>query len=92
MPVTGSRSAVTQPASSNSHPFMQMSPFRVTRDDLFADILVDRRAPDDVWVYVVQRLGSPEILAMGTCSSQEKATQLATELLNQFRARSAKAG
>ena len=32
-----------------------MSPIRVSRNDLFADILVDRRAPTDVWVYVVQR-------------------------------------
>lgn len=71
---------------------MHMSPIRVTRDDLFADILVDRRAPDDIWFYVVQRQGSPEILAMGTCDSQEKATQLATEVLAQFRSRSAKAG
>ncbi len=69
-----------------------MSPIRVSRDDLFADILVDRRAPTDVWVYVVQREGSPEILAMGSCNSQEKAVAVATELLSQFRARSAKAG
>ena len=69
-----------------------MSPFRVTRDDLFADILVDRRAPADIWIYVLQREGSPEILAMGTCNSKEKAMSVATELLSQFRARAAKAG
>jgi hypothetical protein len=69
-----------------------MSPFRVSRGNVFADILVDRRAPQDVWVYVVQREGSPEILAMGSCQSKEKAIEVASELLMQFRARSAKAG
>jgi hypothetical protein len=39
---------------------------RVTCGDLFADLLVDKLALDDRWIYVVQREGPPEILAMKT--------------------------
>ena len=68
-----------------------MSAIRITRDNLFADILVDRRGPVDIWVYVVQREGQPDILAMGSCHSEAEARQVAAHALRQFKADSAAA-
>jgi hypothetical protein len=58
---------------------------------LFADLLVDRRGPSDVWMYVVQRRGQPDILAMGSCQSEDEARETATRLLRQFTSRNAAA-
>jgi len=68
-----------------------MSPLRITRGSLYADILVDRRGPTDIWIYVVQREGNPEILAMGSCHSESEAREAATHALQQFLSRSARA-
>jgi hypothetical protein len=68
-------------------PKSAMSPHRITVGNLYADILVDRRDPtQEIWHYILQREGSPEILFWGTCRTMEEATQYAKDLLNQFRA------
>ncbi len=61
-----------------------MAPFRLTRGNLYADIMVDRRGPSDMWMYVVQREGSPEILAMGSCQSEDEARAAAAQSMKQF--------
>lgn len=68
-----------------------MSPRRLTRGNIFADILRDRRGPADVWIYVVQREGSADILAMGTCHTEDDAIQAATHAMAQFRTTAANA-
>lgn len=67
-----------------------MTPFRITHGSLFADILVDRRGPYDIWIYVVQRQSSPEVLAMGSCNSEEEARSAATSAMRQFGSRAKK--
>ena len=62
-----------------------MSPFRITHGNLYADILLDRRGVEDIWIYVIQRAGSPEILAMGSCRSEAEAREVAaTAMKDQF--------
>jgi len=61
-----------------------MSGVRLTRGDLFADILVDRRGPADVWMYVVQREANPEILAMGSCHTEAECREVAGQALKHF--------
>jgi hypothetical protein len=64
-----------------------MSPYRITVGNLYADILVDRRTPkEEVWHYILQREGSPDIVFWGTCGTREDATRYAKDLLNQYRA------
>jgi hypothetical protein len=64
-----------------------MSPDRIKRGDLFADILVDRRNPEgEIWHYILQRSGSPDILFWGNCPTREEAVELATRILDQYRA------
>jgi len=60
---------------------------RLTRGNLFADVLRVRREPGDVWVYIVQRKGLPDILAMGTCPTQEQATESALKIIEDLRSR-----
>ena len=60
-----------------------MSALRI-HGDLFPDILVDRRCRGERWIYVVQREGSPEILAMGDSTTREQATEQAARVLQQF--------
>jgi hypothetical protein len=62
-----------------------MSAIRVSRGNLYADILRDTRGPSDIWIYVVQREGSPDVLAMGTCASREEAESVAAKVMRQFR-------
>ncbi len=64
-----------------------MSPDRIKRGDLFADILVDRRDPEgEIWHYILQRSGSPDILIWGNCPTREDAVEIATRILDQYRA------
>ena len=65
-----------------------MSATRVTRGELFADVLRIRQAPqEEVWVYIVQRHGSPDILGMGTCATQAAARKLAQEVMRDLQSR-----
>jgi hypothetical protein len=63
-----------------------VSSHRITVGNLYADILVDRRVSPEIWLYVVQREGSPEVLAMGSCASEDEAKKVAQDALSQFRA------
>lgn len=61
-----------------------MALFRLTRGNVYAEIMVDRRGPYDVWMYVVQREGSSEIIAMGSCHTENEARAVASHALEQF--------
>jgi len=64
-----------------------MSPHRITVGPLYADILVDRRdRTQEIWHYILQREGSPEIMYWGNCHTREEAESCAKALLNTFRA------
>ena len=65
-----------------------MAATRLVYGDLYADVLHDTRGPTELWLYVVQREGSPEVLAMGQCSSEESAKDLARKYMHQFGAAS----
>ncbi len=62
-----------------------MSATRLAHGSLFADVL---RVPSDcdrqVWVYIVQRHGSPDILAMGTCPTEKGARELAQKIMKEM--------
>ncbi len=62
-----------------------MSAIRIVRGEMYADILVDRRGAGDVWMYVVQREGQPDILAMGSCASETEARDAAWKALRLFK-------
>ncbi len=68
-----------------------MARTRVNYGDYYADILPDWRTVRPYFVYVVQRQGSPEILAMGSCESEEEAVKFATDVIGQLRAKAASA-
>jgi hypothetical protein len=70
----------------NSHLYClpTMALYRIDHGNLYADILLDRRNPTDIWIYVIQRQGSPEILAMGSCSSEAEARRIATDALKHY--------
>ncbi len=54
----------------------------------FADVLRVRDTHlKELWVYIVQRTGSPDILAMGTCTSQKAAEELALKIISDMQAR-----
>ena len=57
----------------------------------YADILRDRRDPN-IWIYVVQREGSADILAMGTCTSEQLARDISTARMRDLSAAAATAG
>jgi hypothetical protein len=66
-----------------------MSATRLTCGDLFADVLRIRHAPyEEVWVYIIQRHGSPDVLGMGTCHTQTAAKKLAEEVMRDLQTRS----
>ena len=59
-----------------------MSAIRITRGVFFADVLrVRDTSLGELWVYIVQRTGSPDVLAMGTCASREAAEKLARQMV-----------
>jgi hypothetical protein len=63
---------------------------RLKYGEFYADVVSDRLGSESFWIYVVQRHGSPEILAMGSCASEELAIQTAADAINDARDRSAK--
>ena len=71
------------PLSSNSHPKARMSRVRITRGKFYADIIRDRHDPG-LWLYVVQRVGSMDILAMGSCHSEMMASETATHAMDRL--------
>ena len=61
-----------------------MSTKRITRGNVYADILVDRRGPNEIWHYIGQREGSPEILFWGHSPNEKIAVEMAEALLKQY--------
>jgi hypothetical protein len=49
----------------------------------YADIIPDEREPG-LFQYVIQREGSPDVLALGACNSQDAACALADRLMREF--------
>jgi hypothetical protein len=66
---------------------------RLKHGQFYADIVPDRRARargrTRLWFYVVQRHGSPDILAIGSCASEQEAVDSATEAIGEYRKGSA---
>jgi hypothetical protein len=58
-----------------------VSAIRLTWGQLYADVLYDCRAAEKVWIYVVQRVGSPDVLAIGSCFTREDAERLARKTM-----------
>jgi len=54
--------------------------YHLTHGDLYADLVRDRR-DRDLWLYVIQREHSADVLAMGSCSSEQAARETATRLM-----------
>lgn len=63
---------------------------RLTQGEFYGDIIPDRLVPD-IWFYVVQRRGSPDILALGTCTSAHSARAMAARSLEDLSRRVAAA-
>lgn len=57
---------------------------RLNWGKLYADILRDERGAKAIWMYVVQRAGSPEILAMGSCRTRRAAEKFAEETMREL--------
>ncbi len=57
---------------------------RLARGELFAEIIEDRRRPA-VFLCVVQRQGSPEILFLGQSRSRSDAQTTAEEFMSDYR-------
>ncbi len=57
-----------------------MPNLRITAGNHYADIVQDRR-DSHLWVYVIQREGSSEVLAMGTCTDETQCKELAQRIL-----------
>ncbi len=68
-----------------------MSAIRLTQGLLYADLVVDRRSPQPVWMYVVQRKGSPEVLALGSCLSEQEARDTAKRFMKEYRVKAVSA-
>ncbi len=64
---------------------------RLKRGDFFADIIVSTHAGEQIWMYVVQRYGSKEILAMGSCHSEDYAISTASDAIDELRGTEQKA-
>ncbi len=56
---------------------------RITRGELFAEIIEDRRMPG-LFLCVVQRVGSPEILFLGQSPTHEEAESAALEFMAEY--------
>jgi len=56
---------------------------RISRGNLYADILEDTRGPG-VWLYVVQRAGSVDVLALGSCATREAAEEVAQRIMTDW--------
>src|SRR5438067_1447949 len=62
---------------------------RLKHGEYYADIVPDHRGRvrgrTRLWFYVVQRHGSPDILAIGSCGSEQEAVDSATEAIGEYR-------
>ena len=63
----------------------------LNQDDYYADILTSMRAPSPYFIYVVQRHGSTDVLAMGCCDSEKEAVACATDVMDHLRPSAASA-
>lgn len=54
--------------------------------EYFADILTNLRDPRQYFIYVVQRNGSADVLAMGCCDSENEAVACASRVIEQLQA------
>ena len=57
----------------------------LTHGNYYADIVRDRRDLN-VWIYVVQREASTDVLAMGSCHSEQAAREVATHRMRELAA------
>lgn len=55
----------------------------LTHGNYYADLLRDRR-DRHLWIYVVQREGSADVLAMGACASEQAARETAKSRMAEF--------
>jgi hypothetical protein len=62
-----------------------MSAARTHHGPFYTDIVADPHG-SGVWFYVVQRTGSADILAIGSCDSEEAARKVATATMKQLSA------
>ena len=83
---------VDNPKTQRCHPSKAVVKTHLKHGRFYADILTDWRDPRPCFIYVVQRHGSAEILAMGACNSEEEAIEYATDAIEHFRGKSATAG
>jgi hypothetical protein len=70
-----------RPVIKSNTPMDAQSNIRLRLNGFFADILCDRRSRPEIWHWIVQREGSPEILNWGHESSQQKAEEEARAYL-----------
>jgi hypothetical protein len=77
-------SRATLPSGGASTPLAVRST-RVIHGDFYADILPDRKHPGSIWLYVVQRSGSKDVLAMGSSRSEGEAEADALETIRDLR-------
>jgi hypothetical protein len=64
-----------------------MAAIRHSSGKLYADIIHDEHGAREIWIYIVQQSGSPEILEMGSCATREAAEKLADESMRQMTGR-----
>ncbi len=53
---------------------------RLHTGPFFADIIHDQH-DTNIWIYVVQREGSPDILALGSCTTETGARDVAQRIM-----------
>lgn len=58
---------------------------RIVHGEFYADVLPDRQHPGKLWLYVVQRQGCRDVLAMGSSASQSDAQTGALETIRDLR-------
>ena len=61
-----------------------MTTTRLKTGPFYADIVRDRRDPS-LWIYVVQRVDSSDIVAMGTCTSEQQCREVARKAMADLR-------
>jgi hypothetical protein len=64
---------------------------RLKYGEYYADILTSWRDGRAFFVYVVQRHGSADVLAMGSCESEQEAIAFAEEAISHLRAKATSA-
>ena len=63
----------------------------INSGDYYADILTSPRNPEPYFIYVVQRQGSADVLAMGCCHSEKEAVASASDAVRLLRTKAATA-